>query len=210
MLGGEVVQLGADPAMQLVAFVLQVIDGGQIRLEAIGVQLVQAAHALAGVLSRPEQDPGLLSHRVEGLGDAMQKDHVANVVDSIGHIVEPFGQLKDVVADQAGNEGRAQPGQDGPGDAVTLMLQLGQLLGLGLGVGQINEQVHQDGGGIGDVVSAGLEQPEVGVFMAGEQPQLHGPTPESELAAAGARLAWVLQAWAASWMASQGLPKGGV
>ena len=48
VLGGEVVQLGADPAMELVAFVLQV-DGGQVDAEAVGVHLLQAAHALAGV-----------------------------------------------------------------------------------------------------------------------------------------------------------------
>src|SRR5215211_5575887 len=71
--GGEVVQLGADPPMQLVAFVLQVIDGGQVGVEAVGVELVQAAHALAGLLGRPQQDPGLLGHRVQGLGDAVRK-----------------------------------------------------------------------------------------------------------------------------------------
>jgi hypothetical protein len=57
-------------------------------------------------------------------------------------VVEPFGQLEDVVAVQAGNQGRGQRGEDGAGDAVDLVLELGQLLGLGLGVGQVSEQVH--------------------------------------------------------------------
>jgi len=63
----------------------------------------------------------------------VQEDHVADVVDGVGHVVEPFGQLKDVIAVEAGDEGGGQPGEDGPGEAVALMLQLGQLLGLGLG-----------------------------------------------------------------------------
>ena len=133
MLGGEVVQLGADPAMQLVAFMLQVIDGGQVGVEAVGVELVQAAHALAGVLGRSQQHAGLLGHRVQGLGDAVEEDHVADLLDGVGDVVEPFGQLEDVVAVQAGDEGGGQPGQDGAGDAVALMLQVGQVLGLGLG-----------------------------------------------------------------------------
>jgi hypothetical protein len=138
---------------------LQVIDGSQIRVEAVGVQLCQAAYAVAGVLGRPEHDASLLGHAVQGFGDAVQEDHVADVVDGVGHVVEPFGQLEDVVAVQAGDEGRGQPGQDGPGDAVALVLQVGQLLGLGLGVDQVSEQLQQDGGGGGDVVGGGLDSP---------------------------------------------------
>ena len=105
---------------------------------------------------------------------------------------------------------KVEASQDGTGDAVALVLQLGQLLGLGLGVAKFAELIQQGSGGGRDGVGGGLEQPEVGVFLAGEQPQLHGPTAGAGLAAAGDRPAWVLQTWAASWMASQGLPKGGV
>jgi hypothetical protein len=47
------------------------------------------------------------------------------------------------------------------------MLALGQLLGLGLGVGQVVEQVEQGSGRGGDGLGGGLEQLEVGVFLAG-------------------------------------------
>jgi hypothetical protein len=63
----------------------------------------------------------------------VEEDHVTDLLDGVNHIVEPFGQVKDVVAVQAGDEGGGQPGQDGAGDAVALMLQVGQVLGLGLG-----------------------------------------------------------------------------
>jgi len=62
------------------------------------------------VLGRPEQDPGLLDHRVQGLGDPVEEDHVADVIDGVGHVVEPFGQLEDVVTIEAGDEGGGQPG----------------------------------------------------------------------------------------------------
>jgi hypothetical protein len=76
-------------AVELVAFVFQVVDGGQGGVEAVGVELVQAANALAGVLGRtrrgPARSPG------PGLGDALEEHQVADVVDGVGHVVEPFG-----------------------------------------------------------------------------------------------------------------------
>jgi hypothetical protein len=41
MLGGEVVQQDHDPATQLVTFVFQIMDGGQVSGQAFGVQLVR-------------------------------------------------------------------------------------------------------------------------------------------------------------------------
>jgi hypothetical protein len=65
----------------------------------------------------------------------VEEDHVANLLDGVGHVVEPLGQLEDLLAVEAGDEGGVQSGEDGAGDAVALVLQFGQLLGLGLGVG---------------------------------------------------------------------------
>ena len=59
LLAGEVVQMGVYPAMQLVG--PHALNPGwrQIGVEALGVELVQAAYALSGVLGRLEYDAGL-------------------------------------------------------------------------------------------------------------------------------------------------------
>jgi hypothetical protein len=85
------------------------------------------------------------------------------------------------------------------------VLQVQQVLGLGLGISGVTEQVQQCRGGHDDVVGGRLEQGEEGVLLTREQAKLHTPLPREW----GSPACWV-QVWAASWMASQGLPNGGV
>jgi hypothetical protein len=135
----------------------------------------------------------------------VQEDQITDLLDLVGDIIQSVGQGVDLVTVKAGDKGCRQPGEDLPGDPVAFMLQVQQVLGLGLGISWVTEQVQQCFGGHGDVVGGRLKQGEVGVLLAREQAKLHAPLPREWSSPA----CWI-QVWAASWMASQGLPKGGV
>jgi hypothetical protein len=180
VLGVEVVEVGPGPAVQPVALVLQVVDGDQVAAQPLLLESAQAAQAVGGGPGRPVDQPGLLDHRVQQLGDPVQDQHVGRGLDRVEHVVQLAGQGVDVLPVEGGDEGRVEPRVDGVGQAVALVLGLDQALGLHLRVDEVLDHVQQPRRGVGEVGRDLVEQVEIG-FLAGKDAQLHVPSrPQGE------------------------------
>src|SRR5215211_3518337 len=83
VLGVEVVQVGPGPAVQPVALVLQLVDVDQVRPQRLLLEPAQVAQAVGGRPGRPVDQPGLLDHRVQGLGHLVQDQHVGRLLDGV-------------------------------------------------------------------------------------------------------------------------------
>src|SRR4029453_8401678 len=172
VLGVEVVQVGPGPAVQPVALVLQLVDGDQVGPQRLLLEPSQVAQALGGCPGRPVDQPGLLDHGVQWLHPLVQHQQVGRRLDGVEHVVELAGQGVDVLAVEGGDEGGVEPGVDGVGEPVALVLGLDQALGLHLRVDEVLDQVQQVPGGIGEVGRDLVEQVEVRL-LAGKDPQFH-------------------------------------
>src|SRR5215218_1733591 len=137
VLGVEVVQVGPGPAVQPVALVLQLVDVDQVRPQRLLLEPAQVAQAVGGRPGRPVDQPGLLDHRVQGLGHLVQAQQVGRFLDGVEHIVEVAGQGVDVLAVEGGDEGAVEPGVDGVGEPVARGLGGEQALGRRLGVDEV-------------------------------------------------------------------------
>src|SRR5215218_1501255 len=172
MLGVEVVEVGPGPAVQLVALVLQLVDVDQVGAQRLLLEPAQVAQAVGGRPGRPVDQPGLLDHGLQRLRHLVEDQHVGRLLDGVEHVVEVAGQGVNVLAVERGDEGRVEPGVDGVGEPVALVLGVDQALGLHLGVDEVLHHVQQLPGGVGEVGRGLVEQVEVGL-LAGKDPQLH-------------------------------------
>src|SRR5215211_6562955 len=172
VLGVEVVQVGPGPAVQPVALVLQLVDVDQVGPQRLLLEPAQVAQAVGGRPGRPVDQPGLLDHRVQRLQHLVQHQHVGRRLDGVEHVVEVAGQGVDVLPVERGDEGAVEPGVDGVGEPVALVLGVDQALGLHLGVDEVLDHVQQVPRGVDEVGRDLVEQVEVRLF-AGKDPQLH-------------------------------------
>src|SRR5215218_7209887 len=137
MLGVEVVEVGPGPPVQAVALVLQLVEVDQVGAQRLLLEPAQVAQAVGGRPGRPVDQPGLLDHRVQGLGHLVQDQQVGRFLDGVEHIVEVAGQGVDVLAVEGGDEGAVEPGVDGVGEPVARGLGGEQALGRRLGVDEV-------------------------------------------------------------------------
>src|SRR5215216_7917739 len=172
VLGVEVVEVGPGPPVEAVALVLQLVEVDQVGAQRLLLEPAQVAEAVVGRPGRPVYQPGLLDHGVQGLGHLVQDQHVGRFLDGVEHVVEVAGEGVDVLAVEGGDEGGVEPGVDGVGEPVALVLGVDQALGLHLGVDEVLHHVQQLPGGVGEVGRGLVEQVEVGL-LAGKDPQLH-------------------------------------
>src|SRR5829696_8446128 len=172
VLGVEVVEVGPGPAVQLVALVLELVEVDQVGAQRLLLEPAQVAQAVGGRPGRPVDQPGLLDHRVQRLGHLVQDQHVGRLLDGVEHVVELAGQGVDVLAVEGGDEGGVEPGVDGVGEPVALVLGLDQALGFHLRVDEVLDHVQQVPRRVDEVGRDLVEQVEVGLF-AGKDPQLH-------------------------------------
>src|SRR5215216_4293898 len=172
VLGLEVVQVGPGPPVQPVALVLQLVDVDQVGAQRLLLEPAQVAQAVGGRPGRPVDQPGLLDHGVQRLGHLVEDQHVGRRLDGVQDVVELAGQGVDVLAVERGDEGAVEPGVDGVGEPVALVLGVDQALGLHLGVDEVLHHVQQLPGGVDEVGRDLIEQVEVGL-LAGKDPQLH-------------------------------------
>src|SRR5215218_5232856 len=171
VLGVEVVQVGPGPAVQPVALVLQLVDVDQVGPQRLLLEPAKVLQAVGGRPGRPVDQPGLLDHRVQRLNHLVQHQHVGRRLDGVQHVVELAGQGVDVLAVERGDEGAVEPGVDGVGEPVALVLGLDEALGLHLRVDEVLHHVQQVPGGVDQVGRDLVEQVEVGLF-SGKDPQL--------------------------------------
>src|SRR5215218_4843847 len=171
VLGVEVVQVGPGPAVQPVALVLQLVDVDQVGPQRLLLEPAKVLQAVGGRPGRPVDQPGLLDHRVQRLNHLVQHQHVGRRLDGVQHVVELAGQGVDVLAVERGDEGAVEPGVDGVGEPVALVLGLDEALGLHLRVDEVLNHVQQVPGGVDQVGRDLVEQVEVGLF-SGKDPQL--------------------------------------
>src|SRR5918995_3453040 len=172
VLGVEVVEVGPGPAVEPVAVVLELVDVDQVRPQRLQLEPAQAADAVHGRPGRPVDQPGLLDHRVQRLHHLVQDQHVGRGLDGVEHVVQLAGQGVDVLAVERGDEGAVEPGVDGVGEPVALVLGLDQALGLHLRVDEVLHHIQQVSGPVGDVGRDLIEQVEIGL-LAGKDPQFH-------------------------------------
>src|SRR5829696_3665078 len=172
VLGVEVVEVGPSPAVQLVALVLELVEVDQVGAQRLLLEPAQVAQAIGGRPGRPVDQPGLLDHGLQRLRHLVQDQQVGRLLDGVEHVVELAGQGVDVLAVEGGDEGRVEPGVDGVGQPVALVLGLDQALGLHLGVDEVLHHVQQLPGAVDEVGRDLIEQVEIGLF-AGKDPQLH-------------------------------------
>src|SRR4029453_10002078 len=175
MLGVEVVQVGPGPAVQPVALVLQLVDVDQVGPQRLLLESSQVAQAVGGRPGRPVDQPGLLHHGVQWIHHLVEDQHVGRRLHGIEHVVELSGQGVDVLAVEGGDEGGVEPGVDGVGEPVALVLGLDQALGLHLRVDEVLHHVQQVPGGVDEVGRDLVEQVEVGL-LAGKDAQFHVPS----------------------------------
>jgi hypothetical protein len=102
----------------------------------------------------------------------VQDQHVGRGLDGVEHVVQLAGQGVDVLAVERGDEGRVEPGVDGVGQPVALVLGLDQALGLHLRVDEVLHHVQQVACRVGEVGRDLVEQVEIRLF-AGKDPKLH-------------------------------------
>ena len=172
VLGVEVVQVGPCPAVQPVALVLQLVNVDQVVAQRVLLEPAQVADAVGGRPGRPVDQPGLLDDGVQRLGHLMEDQHVGRRLDSVEHVVQLAGQGVDVLAVERGDEGGVEPGVDGVGEPVALVLGLDQALGLHLRIDEVLDHVQQLPSRVGEVGRHLVEQVEVRLFT-GKDPQLH-------------------------------------
>src|SRR5215212_328574 len=165
----EVVQVGPGVAVEPVALVLQLVDVDQVGAQGLLLEPAQVAQAVGGRPGRPVDQPGLLDHGVQRLGHLVEDQHVGRRLDGVPDVVELAGQGVDVLAVERGDEGAVEPGVDGVGEPVALVLGLDQPLGLHLRVDEVLDHVQQLPGGVDDVGRDLVEQVEVGL-LAGKDP----------------------------------------
>src|SRR5215216_1291627 len=171
MLAGEVVEVGPRPAVEPVALVLELVDGDEVGAQPFLLEAAEAAQPAGGLPGGPVDQPRLLDHGLQRLEDLVQHHHVGRFLDGVEHVVELAGEPVDVLAVERGDEGRVEPGEDGVGEPVALVLGLDQPLGLHLRVDEVLDQVEQQPTRAGDVVCHRVEQVEIGL-LAGKDPQL--------------------------------------
>src|SRR5215217_2452572 len=169
VLGVEVVEVGPGPAVQPVALVLELVEVDEVGAQRLLLEPAQVAQAVGGRPGRPVDQPGLLDHGVKGLGHLVQDQHVGRGLDGVEHVVELAGQGVDVLAVEGGDEGGVEPGVDGVGEPVALVLGLDQPLGLHLRVDEVLDHVQQLPGGVDQVGRDQVEEVEVGL-LAGQDP----------------------------------------
>src|SRR5215208_47420 len=175
VLGVEVVEVGPGPAVQPVALVLQLVEVDQVGAQRLLLEPAQVAQAVGGRPGRPVDQPGLLDHGVQRLGDLVEDQHVGRRLDGVEDVVEMAGQGVDVLAVEGGDEGRVEPGVDGVGEPVALVLGVDQALGLHLRVDEVLHHVQQLPRGVDQVGCDLVEQVEVGL-LAGKDAQFHVPS----------------------------------
>src|SRR5215216_4648837 len=151
VLGVEVVEVGPGPAVEPVALVLELVDVDEVVAQRLLLEPAQVANAVVGRPGRPVDQPGLLHHRVQRLRHLVQDQHVGRGLDGVEHVVEVAGQGVDVLAVEGGDEGRVEPGVDGVGEPVALVLGVDQALGLHLRVDEVLHHVQQVPGGVDQV-----------------------------------------------------------
>src|SRR5215204_5625547 len=164
VLGVEVVEVGPGPAVQLVALVLQLVEVYQVGAQRLLLEPAQVAQAVGGRPGRPVDQAGLLDHRVQRLRHLVEDQHVGRLLDGVEHVVEVAGQGVDVLPVERGDEGAVEPGVDGVGEPVALVLGVDQPLGLHLGVDEVLDHVQQLPRGVGEVGRDLVEQVEVGLL----------------------------------------------
>src|SRR5829696_6629458 len=172
VLGVEVVEVGPGPAVQPVALVLELVEVDQVGAQRLLLEPAQVAQAIGGRPGRPVDQPGLLDHGLQRLGHLVEDQHVGRLLDGVEHVVELAGQGVDVLAVEGGDEGGVEPGVDGVGEPVALVLGLDQALGFHLRVDEVLDHVQQVPRRVDEVGRDLVEQVEVGLF-AGKDPQLH-------------------------------------
>jgi hypothetical protein len=91
----------------------------------------------------------------------VEHHHVGRGLDGVDDVVELAGERLDVLAVEGGDEGRVEPGEDGVGEPVALVLGLDQPLGLHLRVDEVLDHVQQLPGGVGQVGRDLVEEVEV-------------------------------------------------
>src|SRR5918999_15468 len=175
VLGVEVVEVGPGPAVEPVALVLELVDVDQVGAERLLLEPAQVADAVGGRPGRLVDQAGLLDHGVEGLRHLVEDQHVGGRLHGVEHVVQVAGQGVDVLPVERGDEGGVEPGVDGVGQPVALVLGLDQPLGLHLRVDEVLDHVQQVPRGVGEVGRNLVEQVEVRL-LAGKDPQSHVPS----------------------------------
>src|SRR6266540_366067 len=172
VLGFEGVQLRPRPPVEAVGLVLQLVDPDPVAAQLLLGELAQVAQAPGGLAGGLVEQARLLAHRLDGLDHLVQHQHIRGRLDRVGHVVQLGRQVVDVLAVERGDEGGVEPREDRVGDAVALVLLLGQAFGLHLRVDEVVDHVAQERGSRGDAVGGRVEEIEEGL-LARKDTQLH-------------------------------------
>src|SRR6266511_3033931 len=172
VLGLEGVQVRPCPPVQAVGLVLELVDPDPVGAQLVLGELAQVPQARRGLAGGLVEQPRLLAHRLDGLEHLVQHQHVGGRLDRVGDVVQLGRQVVDVLAVERGDEGGVEPREDRVGDAVALVLLLGQAFGLHLRVDEVVDHVAQERGSRGDAVGGRVEEIEEGL-LARKDTQLH-------------------------------------
>src|SRR2546426_3002587 len=157
--GLGVEQLGQALAQHPVGGVLQAIDLHRVLVEAG----VHRAQALDGAVHGVHDVHDHVGHGPGGRGrllDPVDPHPLGHRLDEVQHVVQPGGEVVDVLAVDRRDERGVQPLDDLVGDDVAGVLDLLDRVGLGPGVGEIVELLAQQLGRLDDVLRLLIEQVE--------------------------------------------------
>src|SRR6266545_2670959 len=146
-------------AQEIVGTVLEPVDLHRVLVEAG----VHRAQALDGPVHGVRLLHDHLGHGPRGRGrllDAVHHEALGGGLDVVEHVVEPGGEVVDVLAVDRRDERGVQPLDDLVRDLVALMLDFLDRVGLGASVSEVVELLAQKLGSVDDVLRLLLEQVE--------------------------------------------------
>src|SRR5438034_548621 len=166
---------GQAVTQQVVGAVLEPVDLDGVLVEA-GIHVAQAADRPVHRLRRLDDHVG---HGPAGGGrllDPIDNEALGGRLDVVEHVVQPRGEVVDVLAIDRRDEGRVQLLDDLVGDLVARVLDFLDLMGLGARVGEVVAEVVEQRGGVEDVLGLLLEIVVEADFLRDQAE--HGNTPE--------------------------------
>src|SRR6185436_12986139 len=149
--GLGVEELGQAVAQQLVGAVLQPVDLHRVLVKA-GVHRAQALDGPVRGMRDVHDDVGQGARGRGRLLDPVDDQPLGHCLDEIQDVVQPGGEIVDVLAVDRRDERGVQPLDDLVGDDVPGVLDFLDGVGLGAGIREIVELLTQQLGGLDDVL----------------------------------------------------------
>src|ERR1700730_2775046 len=156
-------------AQQAIGLVLEAIDLDRI-LPVIRRERAQAPHGTVRFLSRLDDDLAHGDAAVRRRLDLVEEKPVGHRIDEVQHVVQTARQGVDVLAVDRGDERGIQPADHFVGDGIARVLEITDLLDLGLSARIVERQLLQYSGRRDDMTGLLLEEIEE-ILVAWQEPE---------------------------------------